>query len=405
MQNTRKITNDLYFIGAQDKKLNIFEALYPLTDGMGYNSYLLIDDKTVLFDTVDKNCESQFFENLDYLLKDKPLDYFIINHLEPDHSALAKKIIDKYPNIKILCNQKAKDMLFQFFEFNNDSLENNFQIIKENDTLKTQHHEFTFLMAPMVHWPEVMVTYDKTEKILFSADAFGSFGTLDGNIFDDEINFKEKIDEYRRYYTNIVGKFGPQVNALLNKAANIDIKMLCPLHGYIIKENIGNIIELYKNWANYTPEIKSLYIIYASIYGATQNAAYCLANALAQNGIKNIKIDDVSLKDTSYIISNAFKYSHIALLAPTHNNNIFPKMNYVIDELINHNLQNRTFALVQNGSWAPNTIKSITTKLEAMKNIKILDNSITVKSALKSNQENEIEVLAQAIAQDINTNI
>ena len=396
MKNIQNITNDLLYIGASDRKLSLFEAVYPVADGVSYNSYLLLDNKTVLFDTVDKHCSSQFFENLEAGLNKRNLDYFIINHLEPDHSALIKKVIEKYPSVKLICNAKTKQMLYQFFEFDFD-IESNFEIVKEGDVLSTGHHELTFVMAPMVHWPEVMVTYDKTDKTLFSADAFGSFGALNGNIFDNEVELN--LNEYRRYYTNIVGKYGAQVNALLNKASNLEIKMICPLHGLILKENINLLIEKYSLWANYKPEINSILIAYASVYGGTQNGVEVLAAKLAQKGIKNIKMFDVSMIHHSFILSEAFKYSHIVLATPTYNNCIFVKMEQFVNDLISHNLQNRTFAIIENGSWAPNSANTVKTQLEQLKGSKFIEDKLTIKSTLKSSQEEEIEKLANAIVE------
>ena len=345
MHNTRKINEDLFYIGVSDRKIALFENVYPVFEGMSYNSYLLDDEKTVLFDTVDKACSGQFFDNLNRILNSRPLDYIIINHLEPDHSALIKDVIDKFPNIKIVCNQKAKQMLFQFFEFEKD-IENNFQIVKEGDTLTAGKHVLTFVMAPMVHWPEAMVTYDNYNKTLFSADAFGAFGAINGNLFDCEVDFVCKIDEYRRYYSNIVGKYGTQVNMLLNKAKNLDIKMICPLHGLVIKENISYLMEKYNLWANYLPEDDSVVIAYASVYGGTQNAVEILANKLAQKGVKNIKIYDVSHTHSSYIISEIFRCSKVVLASTTYNNSIFVKMEHFIKDIVSHNVQNRKFGII-----------------------------------------------------------
>lgn len=398
MKNIQKITSDLYYIGVSDRKLALFEAVYPINSGVSYNSYFLNDDKTVLFDTVDKHCQEQFFENLEFVLEDRKLDYFVINHLEPDHSALVKRVVEKFPEVKIVCNQKTKQMLFQFFEFNFE-IENNFHIVKEGDVLSVGKHEFTFVMAPMVHWPEVMVTFDKTDKILFSADAFGSFGALNGNIIDNEIDLD--INEYRRYYSNIVGKYGTQVNMLLNKVKALDIQMICPLHGAIIKENISLLVELYSKWANYTSELNSVLIAYSSVYGATQNAAEVLASKLAQGGIKNIKMYDTSIAHHSYILADAFKYSHIVIATTTYNNSIFVKMEQFLSDVVSHNLQNRTFAIIENGSWAPNAGNSVQKMLEVLKGSKFIENKVTIKSALKNNQEKEIENLANEIIKDI----
>ena len=400
MENIRNITSDLIYMGVSDRKLSLFEAVYPVIDGVSYNSYLLKDEKTVLFDTVDKHCFEQFFENLEACLCGRNLDYIVINHLEPDHSALIKEVIEKYKNIKIVCSQKAKQMLFQFFDFDFD-IEQNFHVVKEGDVLSTGKHELTFMMAPMVHWPEVMTTYDKTDKIIFSADAFGSFGALNGNIFDDEVEFSSKLDEYRRYYSNIVGKYGAQVNMLLNKAKSLEIKAICPLHGLIIKENISKIVELYSKWANYEPELKSVLIAYASVYGGTQNSAEILANKLAQKGIKNIKMYDVSMVHHSFILSDIFKYSHIVLASPTYNNCIFVKMDQLLSDIISHNVQNRTFAIIENGSWACNCADNIKKALDGLKNIKYIEDKLTIKSTLKKNQMLELEKLALNITDDL----
>ena len=401
MENIRKITDDLYYIGCNDRRISLFESVYPVPEGVSYNSYLLKDEKTVLFDTVDKSCASQFFENIESLLSDKPLDYMIINHLEPDHSAMIKCVVEKFPNVKIVCNEKIKQMIYQFFEFKND-IENNFKIVKEGDILSTGNHEFTFVMAPMVHWPEVMVTYDITTKTMFSADAFGSFGALNGNIFDDEVDFDSLIDEYRRYYTNIVGKYGVQVQALFKKASNIEIETVCPLHGLIIRKNFNKITEYYLKWAKYEPEVNSVLIPYTSVYGNTQNVAEILASKLADKGVKNIKLYDVSATHDSYVLSDCFKYSHIIIATTTYNNNIFVNMENFIHDLINHNLQNRTFAIIENGSWAPNCGSAIKNELEKLKDCKIIDKKVTIKSSIKQAQKTEIDELAESIIFDLN---
>ncbi len=400
MKNIKKVTDDLYYIGCNDRRIELFENVYPVLDGVSYNTYFLKDEKTVLFDTIDKHVAEQFFENLEFLLDGKNLDYLFLHHLEPDHGALIKEVIDKFPSVKIVANAKIKQMLYQFFEFDKD-IESNFQIVKEGDTIKTGRHEFTFLMAPMVHWPEVMVSYDKTDCILFSADAFGSFGALSGNIFDDEVNFMEKIPEYRRYYSNIVGKYGQQVNMLLNKAKNLEIGMICPLHGLVIRKNIAKIFEKYILWANYLPEEKSVLIVYASVYGGTQNAAEVLSYKLSDLGIKNMKIYDVSKIHRSFILSDAFKYSHIVIASTTYNNGVFVNMEHFVSDLIKHNLQNRTYAIIENGSWACNCGNSIQDMLSQLKGSNFIENKLTIKSAIKKEQEIEIENLAKQIKESL----
>ncbi len=398
MNNIRKLTDDLYYIGVSDRKIALFENVYPVKDGMSYNSYFLDDEKTVLFDTVDKACSGQFFDNLDTILASRTLDYLIINHLEPDHSALIKDVIEKYPQIKIVCNQKAKQMLYQFFEFESN-IDENFYLVKEGDSLNIGKHTLTFYMAPMVHWPETMVTYDSYNKVLFSADAFGSFGAINGNIFDYEVDFNERISEYRRYYSNIVGKYGMQVNMLLNKAKNLEIKMICPLHGLVVKDNIKLLFEKYSLWANYTAERDSVVIAYASVYGGTQNAVEILANELSNLGVRNIKMYDVSHTHSSYIISDIFEYSKIVLASTTYNNSIFVKMENLINDIIHHNIQSRTFAIIENGSWACCCGNLIKDSLSGLKNIVFAGESINIKSSPKKNQMSEIKRLAAELAQ------
>ena len=397
MQNIRNLTDDLIYIGCSDRKIALFESAYPVKEGMSYNSYLLKDNKTVLFDGVDKACDIQFFENLEGALAGKKLDYFVINHLEPDHSALISEIVSKYADVQIVTTQKAVNLINQFFEI--ESL--NIKVVKEGDTLETGKHKLTFYMAPMVHWPEVMVTYDSFDKILFSADAFGSFGAMNGNLFDDEVEFSSLIAEYSRYYTNIVGKYGLQVNNLINKAKNLSIEMICPLHGLILRKHIAEIVEKYINWATYIPTVKSALVLYASVYGNTQNTAEIIAGELSQNGIKNIKMHDVSISDHSVIISDIFNYSHIILLSTTYNNGIFVSMENLIREIVGHNIQGRTFAIVENGSWAPVSGDLMKKELEKIKDTKFIENKLTIKSSPKSAQIGEIKAFAKAIADDI----
>ena len=326
MESIRKITEDLYFVGANDRRIALFENIYPVENGVSYNSYLLMDEKTVLLDTVDKNASSEFLTNVKAVLKERNLDYIVVNHMEPDHCAMIEEIVDRYPDVKVVANQKTVNMIKQFFNFDIDS---RVVLVKENDTLNTGKHTLAFVMAPMVHWPEVMVTYDTEDKILFSADAFGTFGAIDGNLYTDEVNYeRDWLDENRRYFTNIVGKYGPQVQAVLKKASALDIEMICPLHGHIWrdKKDIAFILDKYNLWSTYTPEEKSVVIAYASIYGHTETAANILANTLADKGAKHIRVYDVSKTDPSYIISDAFKYSTLVFASITYNNEIFPKM-------------------------------------------------------------------------------
>ena len=401
MYNTKKIADDLFWVGANDRRLSVFEGVYPVPTGVSYNSYLLMDEKTVLLDTADKSVTHQFIENVAHVLGERSLDYLVINHMEPDHCAEIPCIVRKYPNVKIVCNAKIKTMLGQFFDF--ELPEEQLVLVKEGDTLNTGKHNLTFVFAPMVHWPEVMVTYDTVDKILFSADAFGSFGTVDGNIFADEVDFEHRyMDEARRYYTNIVGKYGPQVQSLLKKASGLEIKMICPLHGFVWRKDFDKFIDKYVKWSTYTPEIQSVLIPYASVYGGTQNVVEILASKLADLGVMDIKIVDTSITDSSYVVSDAFKYSHIVFASTTYNNGIFISMENLLHDIVAHNLQNRKIAIIENGSWAPTSGKLMTDLVSQLKNTEIIGNKLTLKSTIKENQMAEIENLAKAIVETLN---
>ena len=400
MYNVKKIKDDLYWVGANDRRIALFESVYPVPTGISYNSYLLVDEKTVLLDTVDRAVTHQFVENVTHVLDGKPLDYLVINHMEPDHCAEIPTIVAKYPEVKIVCNAKIKTMIDQFFDF--DLPETQYMLVKEGDTLQTGKHKLTLVFAPLVHWPEVMVTYDTVDKILFSADAFGTFGAIDGNIFADEVDFDYRyMDEARRYYTNIVGKYGPQVQAILKKASGLDIQMICPLHGPVWRNDLGKFIDKYQKWSTYTPELNSVLVVYASVYGGTQNAAEILASKLADLGVKDIKMYDVSTVNCSYILSDAFKYSHIVFASTTYNNGIFLNMENLLHDIVAHNLQNRKIALVENGSWAPVAGKLMSELVSKMKNVEIIEPKVTVKSTVKPSKEEELENLAQTIAKSV----
>ena len=397
MYNIRKVTEDLYWIGSSDRRLALFENVYPIPQGVAYNSYVLTDKKTVLFDTVDSAVAARFFENLRQILNGKPLDYMVINHMEPDHCSQIANIMREYPSVKIVCNTKTKQMIEQFFP--QTYAEDTFLLIKEGDTLSTGNHELTFIFAPMVHWPEVMLTFDKTTGTLFSADAFGTFGALNGNIFADEVDFeKDYLDEARRYYTNIVGKYGQQVQMLLKKASALNIEMICPLHGFIWRQNLQFILEKYNKWSAYEPEEKGVVIAYGSIYGNTENAAEILASKLAEQGVKNIKMYDVSVTHPSYIISECFKYSDLIFAASTYNAGIFVNMENLLHDIIAHNLQNRKIFLIDNGSWAPIAGKQMRELFQGLKNCNISENTISIKSALQENQISALEQMAKEIA-------
>lgn len=393
----RKVTDDLLWIGGNNRQHPVFEAAHPVPRGMSYNSYLLLDDKTALFDTVDRTVQTQFFENLEQALDGRSLDYIVVHHMEPDHAATLGDLMIRHPETTIVCNGKAINMIRQFHAAEPKKV----ILVKEGDTLSTGRHSFTFYDAPMVHWPEVVVSYDSTDKLLFSADAFGTFGALNGILFADEVNFsRDWMDEARRYYTNIVGKYGPQVSSLLKKAAGLDIRMICPLHGPVWRKDLNVILEKYTLWATYTPEVNGVVIPFASIYGGTETAANILACRLAELGVP-VEMHDVSVSHYSYVLADCFKYSHIVFASPTFNNGIFDPMEHLLRDLAHHNLQKRTVALIQNGSWAPASGKLMTQALGEMKNMELLAAPITLKSTLAPGQEAELETLAQALAASV----
>lgn len=399
MHCAKKVTDDLYWIGGSDRRLALFENVYPIPRGVSYNSYVLLDEKTVLLDTVDASISGLFFENLEYVLNGRTLDYLIVNHMEPDHCAVIGDVVRRYPDVKLVCNAKTVPMLKQFFNF---PVEDRTVIVKEMDTLCTGKHTFAFVMAPMVHWPEAMVSYDTVDKILFSADGFGTFGAINGNLFADEVNFeRDWLDDARRYFINIVGKYGVQVQNLLKKAATLEIKMICPLHGPVWRENLGWFIEKYDTWSSYKPEDQAVMIAYASIYGNTENAAEILASKLADKGVKNIAMYDVSVTDPSVIVSESFRCSHLVFAAPSYNGGIFTKMETVLSELKAHSLQNRTVAIMENGTWAPVAGRQMREIFAVMKNIELLEEGVTIRSAVKEAQEASLEALAEKIASSL----
>lgn len=396
MYNVRKVQEDLIWVGASDHRLNLFENIHPIPRGVSYNSYVLLDEKNVLFDTVDWSVCGQFLENLKYVLDGKKLDVIIIHHVEPDHLASLEEIMLRYPEAKIYATAKAITMMEQF----GFAVEGKTQAVKEGDTLELGKHTLTFVMAPMVHWPEVMVSYDSYGKTLFSADAFGTFGALDGKLFNDEVDFdRDWIDDARRYFTNIVGKYGVQTMNLLKKASQLDIEMICPLHGPVWRNNFSYIIEKHQLWATYTPEVKGVMIAYASVYGHTESAAQALASMLVQAGIKDVVVYDVSNTDPSYLVSEAFKYSHIVLASSTYNACIFPKMQEFLEHLKMLNFQNRTIAIMENGSWASMSGNLMRKMLETMKNMNVLESTVKINSSLHT--EEPLDALTEAIKQSI----
>lgn len=395
MQNARKVTEDLYWIGANDRRLTLFENIFPIPRGVSYNSYVMLDEKTVLLDTIDVMVSGQFFENLEAVLQGRELDYLVVNHMEPDHCAMIGDVVARYPKIQIVGNAKTFTMMKQFFDF---ELEGRTVVVKEGDTLNTGKHTLHFVMAPMVHWPEAMVSYDETDKILFSADGFGSFGALNGNIFADEVDFdRDWLDDARRYYTNIVGKYGASVQALLKKAASLEIAMICPLHGPIWRENLGYILEKYQKWSTYEAEEEAVAIFYASMYGNTASVADALAGKLAERGVKKITVRDVSNTHVSELIGDTFRISHLVLAAPTYNGDIYPVMSNYLHDMKALNVQKKTVGIIENGTWAATAGKQMRAMLEDLKDVTILPEQIIVKSAMKENQEQELDAFADAV--------
>lgn len=401
MHQAVKVTDDIWYIGSSDRRLAKFENCFPIPNGISYNSYLVLDEKTVLLDTVDKSVSSVFLESLDYLLAGRPLDYIVVNHVEPDHAATLAEVCLRHPEAVVVGSAKTQSLIRQFFDI---SLQGRVLQVKEGDTLTTGAHTFTFIQAPMVHWPEVTVTYDQKDHILFSADAFGTFGALNGNLFADQIRMESaEIAEYRRYYANIVGKYGMQVQSLLNKAAGLDIEMLCPLHGPVwrVPKKIEQLIHLYAKWATYQPEDNEVVIFYSSVYGDTENAMQVLADSLGERKVRNIRMYDVSVTDASYLVGEAFRASHLVFAATTYNNDIFPAMAAFLNDLKAHNFQNRTVAVVENGSWAPCSGKKMLEILTSMKNMTVLGQTLTIKSRLREEQLEPLQSLAEEIATSI----
>ena len=396
MHNTVAVFEDLFYVGASDRRLSLFENVYPVPRGVSYNSYLLLDEKTALFDTVDHAVSEQFLENVEHVLGGRKLDYIVVHHMEPDHSSTLSEVLLRHPEATVVCNQKIDGMLKNYGCCVGERL-----LVKEGDELSTGRHTFKFVFAPMVHWPEVMMSFDLKTGALFSADAFGTFGALGGSVWADEVDFEHDfLDDARRYYINIVGKYGVQVQSVLKKAAGLDIKVLLPLHGPLWRENIGRFVEKYLTWSSYTPEEKGVLVVYGSIYGHTQNAAEIVASRIAQKGVK-VKVYDASMTDTSVLVSEAFRYSHIVFASATYNNGIFVKMEEFLSDLKAHAFQNRAYAVVENGSWAPQAGALIEAELSSFKNMKKLGEKVTILSSVKEETREKLLALADLIAGDV----
>lgn len=382
MQATRTVNSDITWVGSNDRRLALFENMFPIPNGVSYNAFVIRDEKTALIDTEDSSVLVQFEENVLAALGGRKLDYLIIDHMEPDHCAGIGRMLERFPDAKMVGNPKT----FTFFEqiYDTKLPEERKLVVKEGDVLSLGRHELTFVMAPMVHWPEVMMTFDKTDGILFSADAFGSFGAMNGNLFDDEVNFDARwMEDARRYYTNIVGKYGPQVQAVLKKAQGLDIKMLAGLHGPVWRKNIPMILDKYQHWSTYTPEDpKSVVVYYASMYGNTESMAEALMAQLAERGVKDIKAYDVSKTDKSYLIAEAFRAGYLVFASVTYNNGLYPKMKEFIEDMGALNLQNRKASVLGNGTWMPQSERIMREMLTALKGFDVSEKTVVVKSSL-----------------------
>ena len=381
------ISDSIKYIGADDTTLDLFESQYIVPNGVSYNSYIIVDEKIAVMDTVDHRKTDEWFDNLNKALDGKTPDYLVVSHLEPDHAANIQNFVEKYPTAKLVLSMKAKAMMPQFFEI--DNLDDICITVKEGDTLELGEHKLTFIMAPMVHWPEVMVEYEEKEKILFSADGFGKFGALSAD--------EDWACEARRYYFNIVGKYGAPVQTLLKKAANLDIKTICPLHGPILKENLGYYIDKYNTWSSYQPEDEGVLVAYASIHGNTEKAAKLIAKTLEKKGAPKVAITDLTRDDMAEAIEDAFRYSKLIIAASSYDGGVFPPMEDFLNRLSHKAYQNRTVGLVENGSWAPFAARSMKGFVENMKNITICDNTVTIKSTLKDADMDSVSALVDEI--------
>jgi len=396
---SQHIRDNIYWVGASDRRLALFENMFPLPGGVAYNSYLIMDDKVALVDSVDSAILQVFLENIAHVLNGRSIDYLVVNHMEPDHCDSIDILCSRFPDMKIVGNAKTFQLIRQFYNF---EIEGRCHEVKENDTLCLGAHTLKFIFAPMVHWPEVMMTYDMTSKVLFSADAFGSFGALHGNLFADELDFDGFfLDEARRYYTNIVGRYGQQVQQALAKVSGFDIDMICPLHGPVWRKNLPYFIDKYDRWSRYEPEKSGVVIAYASMYGNTENAAAVIAGRLSERGVNDLRMYDVSKTHPSYIIADAFKYSHLVLASPTYNNGLYFAMHSLLHDMAVLNLRGRKVALVGNGSWAPVAHKVMEEMIGKMKDMTLLAPPLVIRSSMKPSQMDEAMALADVVADSV----
>lgn len=399
MYCVQEIVPNIFWVGGNDRRLELFENMFPLPNGVSYNSYLIMDEKTALMDTVDSAISGLFLANITHVLDGRTLDYLVINHMEPDHCANIAEIVRRYPDVKIVGNARTFNMIQQFFHINPTE---NYYEVKEGDELCLGKHTLRFYFAPMVHWPEVMMAYEKSQKILFSADAFGTFGAHPGNLFADEVDFENLyMDDLRRYYANIVGKYGMQVQAVLKKLSGVEIQTICALHGPIWRKNLDVILSKHDVWSRYVPEKQGVLLAYASMYGNTQSVANRLANLLAQKGVTDMRMHDVSKTHPSYIIADAWKYSHMVLAAPTYNLGLYPVMDALLRDMAALHLQNRHVAIIGNGSWATASGKIMRNMVECMKNMTLIAEPFEITSAMRPDQQADLELLADQIAQSV----
>lgn len=396
MKNIKNVARDTVWIGGSDRRLALFENLFPLPNGVSYNSYVVLDDKITLFDTADVSVADQYRENLKAALNGKKPDYLVVLHMEPDHCALIQTVLTLYPDTTVVSSMQTFRFIAQFFP---DLKIGNQLVVKEGDTLSTGAHTFHFVAAPMVHWPEVLLAYDDATKALFSADAFGTFGALEGGIFADQYDFEAHyLDEARRYYANIVGKYGMQVQAVLKKAAGLDIAEILPLHGPVWRENLGWFIDKYQKWSSYTPESDDTLVVYGSLYGHTASAAESFAASLEEKSGSHVVVYDASKTDVSYLISEVWRCKKVVIFCPTYNGGMYPAISRFIEDMKALAVQNRTFALAENGTWGPVTAKQMRAELETFKNCTILEPVLTIRSALSSADETAFQTFVDAVA-------
>ena len=395
MKDVHLIAADTYWLGGSDRRLALFENLFPIPRGVSYNSYLILDEKTLLLDTVDSAVAQPWLENLTALLAGRPLDYLVISHMEPDHCAQIARLTALWPDLKLVVNAKTCPMLRQFFGTDWPDRQ---EVVAEGSTLSTGRHTLRFAMAPMVHWPEVMVSFDEATGALYTADGFGTFGALDGAVFADQVNFeRDWLDDARRYYANIVGKYGASVQGLLKKAAALPVKMLCPLHGPIWRKDLDWFLEKYDRWSRWQPEGSGVMVVYGSMYGNTARAAELFAGLLAEGGAEDLRVYDASITPVSHLIGEAFRCKQIVLACPTYTGGVYPAIEAIVNDMKALALQGRTFALLENGSWAPAAARLLRPSLEAMKNTTVLEPVVTIRGALQEGQMDQLAALRDAV--------